>query len=134
MLDIKLMYKKNKKMIIELTLTENHLKLIPFFYNQEIDDNVVGIDKDIMFNMGSHLLEDMAIILGMEDKALKGTQNDAEGRAFDDETEQYLLSLFDFFQHNLYYIETLIHQFIIKGGLTVGTYKALDNELIWEKI
>jgi hypothetical protein len=121
-------------MIIKLELTNDHLKLIPFFYTQEVDDNLVGVDREIMFNMGSHLLEDMAIILGMEDKALKNSENDADGRAFDDETEEYLLSLFDYFNSNLYYIETLIHQFVVKGGLTVGTYQALDNELIWEKI
>ena len=121
-------------MIIKLELTKNHLKLIPFFYTQEVDDNLVGVDREIMFNMGSHLLEDMAMILGMEDKALKNSQNDADGRAFDDETEAYLLSLFEFFNKNLYYVETLIHQFVVKGGLTVGTYQALDNELIWEKI
>ena len=59
-----------------------------------------GIDKNLMFNMGSHLLEDMAIILGLEDKAIKNTQFDAEGRAFDEKTEKYMLSLYDFFNEN----------------------------------
>lgn len=121
-------------MVITLTLTKDHLKLIPFFFVQEFDDEKVGVDKEIMFNMGCHLLEDMAMILGLEGRAIKNTQNDAEGRAFDEETEKYMLSIFDYINDNFYYIETLIHQFIIKGGLTEGSYKALDNELIWEKI
>jgi hypothetical protein len=119
-------------MVIKLELTKDHLKLIPFFFIQELDDDKIGVDKNIMFNMGSHLLEDMAIILGLEDKAIKNSQFDAEGRAFDDETEKYMLSLYDFFNENFYFIETLIHQYIIKGGLKVGTYVAFDNELIWK--
>ena len=121
-------------MIITLNFKKDHLKLIPFFFVQEFEDDKVGIDTNIILNMGSHLLEDMAMILGLEDKALKNTQNDAEGRAFDEETEKYMLSLFDYIVDNFYYIETLIHQFVVKGGLTVGTYQAKDNELIWEKI
>lgn len=120
-------------MIIKLTFTEDHLKLIPFFYSQEIDDDIVGIDKNIMFNLGNHLLEDMATILGLSHKAIKNTKYDAEGCAFDEETEQYLMSIFNFFKENLYYIETLIHQYVIDGGITVGTYEALGNELIWKK-
>ena len=120
-------------MVIRLELTKDHLKLIPFFFVQEFDDEKVGVDKNIMFNMGSHLLEDMAIILGLENKAIKNTQFDAEGRAFDEETEKYMLSLYDFFNENFYFIETLIHQFVIQGGLTEGIYTALDNELIWKK-
>jgi hypothetical protein len=119
-------------MVIKLELTKDHLKLIPFFFIQELDDDKIGVDKNIMFNMGSHLLEDMAIILGLEHKAIKNSQFDAEGRAFDDETEKYMLSLYDFFNDNFYFIETLIHQYIIKGGLKVGTYIAFDNELIWK--
>lgn len=121
-------------MVIELKLTKDHLKLIPFFFVQEFDDDKVGVDKSIMFNMGSHLMEDMAMILGLEDKAIKNTQFDAEGRAFELETEAYMLSLFEYLNDNFYFIETLIHQFIVQGGLTEGTYKALGTDLIWKKI
>ena len=132
--DIKIKKTNINNMIITLNLKKDHLKLIPFFFVQEFEDDKVGIDTNIILNMGSHLLEDMAMILGLEDKALKNTQNDAEGRAFDEETEKYMLSLFDYIVDYFYYIETLIHQFVVKGGITVGTYQAKDNELIWEKI
>lgn len=120
-------------MIKRLTLTKDHLKLIPFFYIQEIEDDEVTISKEQMFNLGSHLLEDMAIILGLTDKAIPNTSENENGRAFDDETEKYMLSLYEDITNNLHDIETLIHQFVGRGGLEEGTYKALDNELIWTK-
>ena len=119
-------------MIIRLNLTQDHLKLIPFFYLEELD-NGVELNTDLLFNMNNRLLEDMALILGMQDKAIKNTQNDADGRAYDDETAQYMIDVYNYVKENIYYIETLIHQFVVKGGLTEGTYKCLDNEMIWEK-
>ena len=121
-------------MIKKITLTEDHLKLIPFFFIQEFDDNEVGVTKEQMFSLGSHLLEDMAMILGLMDKSIENTSESSYGRAFDDETEKYLLELHKYIVDNLLYIETIIHQFVIQGGITPGTYKSLDNVLIWEKI
>lgn len=120
--------------MIKITLTEDHIKLIPFFFVQEFGDNEVGVTKEQLFNIGSHLLEDMAMILGLNEKAINNTAYDAEGRAYDDETEKYMLGLYNYIVENLYYIELIIHQFVIKGGISPGTYKALDNELFWEKI
>ena len=80
-------------MVINLTLTEDHLKLIPFLYQQEFNDTQVGVDKDILFNLGSHLLEDMAMILGKMDAVIPNTLNDGDGRAFNDETEEYMMGL-----------------------------------------
>lgn len=120
-------------MIVRLTLTEDHLKLIPFFFLQEIGDTEVSVDSKHLFLLGSHLLEDMAAILGLQDKVITASKNDIDGAAYVDEAEEYMLELYQYIKDNLYYIETLIHQFIVKGGLTVGTYKAFDNELIWEK-
>ncbi len=121
-------------MIKKITLTEDHIKLIPFFFIQEFGDNEIGVTKEQLFNLGSHLLEDMAMILNMMDKVIPNTAYDADGRAFDDETEKYLLSLYNYIIENLFDIETIIHQFVCKGGITPGTYKSLDNELIWEKV
>lgn len=122
-------------MIKKITLTEDHIKLIPFFYLQELDEDiVVGVSKEQMFCLGSHLLEDMAMILGLMDKAIPNTEDNTNGRAFEDEAEKYMLSLYDFMSQNLYLIEQLIHQFVVKGGITPGTYRCLDTDLIWEKI
>lgn len=121
-------------MRIELNLKKEHLKLIPFFFTQEIGDSVIGVDKEQLLSLGSHLLEDMAMILGLNDKAIPNTENDPDGKAFDDATEFFLLDTYDYIAKNLYYIETLIHQYVILGGLTEGKYECLANELIWRKI
>lgn len=118
-------------MIIRLNLTEDHLKLIPFFYINELD-NGIEIDTDLLFNMNNRLLEDMTLILGLQDKAIPNTENDADGRAYDDETTQYMINVYKYVKEHIYYIETLIHQYVTRGGLKPGKYKALDNELIWE--
>lgn len=121
-------------MIVKLKLTEEHLKLIPFFFVQEFGDNEVGVSREHMYSLGSHLLEDMAVVLGLMDKAVPNTKDDVNGRAFDDETEAHLLGLHDYIVSHLYLIETLVHQFVVNGGLTPGEYKAVDSELIWSKV
>ena len=75
----------------------------------------------------------MSMILGLRDKMIPNTQNDADGMAFDDETESYMKGLYDYLVDNLYDIETLIHQFVVNGGLSVGTYVCKDNEMLWER-
>lgn len=120
-------------MLKKLTFTKDHLKLIPFIFIQENDNEDIEIKKEHMFNIGSHLLEDMSIILGLESHAIKGSENDADGRAFDEDTEKYMIGLYQYIKDNLFYIESLIHQFSVNGGISEGTYKCLDNELFWEK-
>lgn len=115
----------------KITLTEDHLKLIPFIFLEERGDNEVVIDKTHLFSLGSHLLEDMAMILGLQDKAIKGTEEAPEGRAYPDEVEEYMLGLHKYLVDNLFYVETLIHQFAANGGLKAATYKCKDNELLW---
>lgn len=120
-------------MIIRLKLNEDHLKLIPFFYINEVSDEEIEISRNNLFNLNNRLLEDISMMLGLYDKAIENTKDDADGRAFDDETTKYMIDIYKYVNENLYYIETLIHQYVVKGGISVGTYKALDNELIWEK-
>lgn len=118
-------------MIKKITLTEDHLKLIPFLFIEERGDNLITVDKTHLFSLGSHLLEDMAMILGLQDKAIKGTEEAPEGRAYPDDVEKYMLDLHSYLVDNLFYIETLIHQFATRGGLKATTYKCKDNELLW---
>lgn len=120
-------------MIKKLILTEDHLKLLPFILFDEVSDIDVVITKSHLFNLGNHLLEDIATILGRLDEAIPYTNEDAEGRAFSDEFEAYMLSLYEYIKDNLYDIEILIHQFIVKGGLSEGIYKCKDNDMIWTK-
>lgn len=119
-------------MVKRLTVTEDHLKLIPFVLLED-DDNDVKISKTLVFDIQSSVLDDISLILGIRDRAIPNTENDAEGRAFSEEDEKYMLDLYHDIVDNLYFWETLIHQFVCRGGISKGVYKCLDNELIWEK-
>ena len=117
-------------MIIRLKLTDEHLKLIPAFFIQEPDENTIVINKDWLFG-GTHLLEDLSYILGVD--PIKGTEEDSDGKAFSDEDTNHMLEVFNYVKDNLYYIESLIHQCASKGGITSGEYKCKDNEVIWKR-
>ena len=119
-------------MIIHLNLTEDHLKLVKFL---DVRDNgdAVEIPKDGMLTIKNSILDDTALILGYKDKAIKETMEDAEGAAYPDDTEKYLLDTYNYVKDNLYYIETLLHQFAIEG-VKPGEYKCKDYELIWKKV
>lgn len=135
MLGIKINNKKKKNSIMaikRLTLNDDHLKLISSFKIDELDDHHVAVCKNGIYG-GSHVLEDIAMIIGKWDEAIKNTDDDCEGRAFPDELEKYMIELHSYIMDNLFYIESLLHQYVCQGGLTSGTYKCKDNELIWVK-
>lgn len=118
-------------MIKHLTLTEEHIKLISLISFDE-DDEKLFIDKENPYELAGRL-EDIAFVLGYKDKAIPGTEEDPEGAAFPDEIEDHLIEVHRYIVDNLYFIESLIHQYVFKGGITPGTYKCIDTELIWEK-
>lgn len=120
-------------MRITLNLTKDHLKLIPFILIKDDKDEVLEIDKEVMLSLQSTLLEDVSLILGLRDKAIPNTEFDANGRAFPNEIEEYMFNIYNYVKDNLYYIETLIHQFVINGGITEGVYECDDKELLWFK-
>lgn len=117
-------------MIIHLNLTEDHLKLVRFLNIEDVDDDFLKINKKEMLTMRTHILDDIAMILGLRHKAIDGTDGDADGRAYDDESEKYMLDTYHYVSDNLYYIETLLHQMVMEG-VKPGEYVAKDNELIW---
>jgi len=121
-------------MIKRIEVTEDLLKVIPIIFLQEkngFDNKTITIDTSHIFSIGFGLMEDMAMALGIYDRAIKGTEDDPEGKAFSEEDTEYMLSLHKYVVDNIYYIESLIHQYVVKGGIKVGTYKCKDNELIW---
>ena len=119
-------------MVIHLNLTEDHLKLVKLLNIDGEDENFVKIDKKIMLRLQSHILDDVAVVLGYKDKAIKGTEEDPDGSAYPDEVEKYLLDTYHYVSDNLFYIETLIHQ-RCTDGVHPGRYKALDRDLIWSE-
>ena len=120
-------------MIIHLNLTEDHLKLVRFLNIEDNDDDVLTINKKVMLTMQTHILDDVAMILGFTDKAIKGTDEDPDGRAYPDDIEKYMLDTYKYVSDNMYYIETLLYQNVLTG-VQPGEYKANDADLIWEKI
>ena len=119
-------------MIKRITITDDLIKVLPLLYIQAEGDDVVYINRKWLLG-GTHLLEDMSFALGIRDRGIAGTEDDAEGVAFNEDDTKMMMDLYQYISDNLFYIESLIHQFSVKGGLTKGTYKCIDNELIWEK-
>lgn len=119
-------------MIIKLTLTEDHLKLVRMFNIVDYEEDV-SIDKTAMLTVMSHILDDIALVLGLRDKAISGTEESADGAAYPDDVEKYMLDTYNYVRDNMYNIETLLHQFAV-DGVKPGTYKCKDSDLIWEKV
>ena len=115
-----------------LTLTTDHLKLVSCFLIENNEDSV-SIDKTKMLFEQSHLLDDVSLVLGLRDKAIPNTEEDADGIAFPDEIEEYMIETYQYVRDNLYFIETLLHQMILRGGLVPGTYSCDTKLKIWGK-
>lgn len=120
-------------MILHLNLTEDHLKLVRFLNIEDDRDDVLTIDKKVMLTIQSHLLDDVAMILGLLDKAIEGTSEDVDGRAYPDDVEKYMMDTYKYVSENMYLIETLLHQRCMEG-IEPGHYKCRDADMIWEKV
>ena len=120
-------------MILHLNLTEDHLKLIRFLNVEDKDDDFLKINKKVMLTMQTHILDDVAMILGLMDKAIKGTEEDADGAAYPDDVEKYMLDTYNYVSENLYLIETLLHQHVL-DGIKPTHYKCKDSDLVWEEV
>lgn len=116
-----------------LVLTEDHLKLVTCFLIEN-GEEAVSINKTRMLFEQSHLLDDVSLVLGLRDKAIPNTGEDADGLAFPDEIEKYMVDTYKYVRDNLFYIETLLHQNVLKGGIVPGTYECDKKSKIWEKI
>ena len=119
---------------IYVNLTEDHLKLIRNLNVQALTDETVGIVKDNLYG-GTYRYEQMALILGLTDKAVPGTEEDMEtGTLYEKEAQLYMLELDKYIRENLLNIEEILHQFCLKGGLTVGKYVCKDYQHIWHRV
>ena len=68
-------------MILHLNLTDDHLKLVRFLNVEDKDDDFIKINKKVMLTIQSHILDDIAMVLGLRDKAIPNTQEDADAEA-----------------------------------------------------
>lgn len=118
-------------MILHLNLTEDHLKLVKFLNIEDINDDYLTINKNTILTMQTHILDDVALILGLRDKAIKNTEEDADGAAYPNDVEKYMLDTYRYVQNNLYLIETLLHQKVMEGIKPNTEYVCKDNEMVW---
>lgn len=118
---------------VTLNLTEDHLKLITYLNYQYIDNDYCGLDKYSLYG-GTFVMEDVALAIGKLDQAIEGTENDYNGRKFSKELEDYMWELHLYIWEHLELIESLVHQFIVRGGLTPGKYTCIDYEKIWTRV
>lgn len=116
-------------MKIRIKVTDGIIKLLTMSsIGKETEDGVM-IDNEYI--LGGHLLEDMALILGISDKAIPNTKEDADGMAFPDEIEKELLDLNKYIRENRRSLEFLIHQNICTG-LKPGNYEANDYDMLFK--
>lgn len=114
---------------ITLNITEDHLKLIQSLKMYQFNDSVYGVDNYQLF--GDYMYENMALILGFEDKVIPETKEDYLGAKYPQEYMEKMDELYAFFVDNLPYIYDLLLQFSCKGGLKIGKYTARDYQRIW---
>ena len=117
---------------IYVNLTEDHLKLIRNLNVQELKNDIVGIPKDNLYG-GTYKYEQMALILGLMDKAVKGTEEDINGTLYEKDTQLYMMELDKYITDNLLNIEEIVRQFCLTGGITPGKYVCKDYQHIWQK-
>lgn len=122
--------KKNR-----ITLTEDNLKMISALSTQKIDipsdfgyGNYIIAMQDNSLYGGSDILEDVSRILGIYDKHIEGTEENYNGIQFSEEIEKYIYDNHEFIVKNISIIETLVHYYSNKGGLTPGTYNTITFE------
>ncbi len=116
--------------ILHLHLTEDHLKLVRFFNIENENDDFLSINKKTMLTMKTHLLDDVSLILGLRDKAIKNRTEDADGMAFPDEDEKYMLDTYNYVSEHMFEIETLLHQMCMEG-VKPGHYRCSDKDMLW---
>lgn len=116
-----------------LKITNDHLKLLSFALLQDNEDDIT-ISKNAMMVCQSHLLDDVSLVLGLRDKEIPNTKDDADGRAFPDEIEKYMVDTYKYVVNNLYDFETLLHQTILQGGMQEGVYECDPKDNIWKKV
>lgn len=114
---------------ISLKLTKEHIILIKNLNIQKLNDYIFGIDTYNLYG-GTFKFEQMALLLGYQDKILPQTAESIWGPRYEEEVQKHLEDLDGFFIDNLGNIEEILHQFCATG-IKEGTYECKDNIHLW---
>ena len=130
---------------ISVTLNKEHIALIKNFnfnklnvfdnkecIKEELEQKYYGIDTYSMYG-GTFLYEQMAYILGYQDKAIEGTLEDFDGPKYPKEIMDKFNELDFYIVNNITNIEEILHQFC-DVGIKEGKYSCRDNEHIWKYV
>ena len=115
---------------ISVVFTEDIITFIKLLKVQRFNDNQIGYDYYGLYPE-SHLFDFMAMVLGLQDHRIPGTEDNPLGAEYDEETTERLHSIDAYIVENLEYIEEILHQFC-DVGIKVGKYSCLANQRIWK--
>lgn len=118
-------------MKLKVELTEDHIKLIKNFNFERISDKHYGLDTYGLWG-GTYLYEQMAYILGYQDKIIPETIESNLGARYEKEYEEKMMDYDAYILENLVFIEEILHQFCDKGGLKPGIYTCFDYNRQWD--
>lgn len=118
-------------MKLKLEINEDIIKLIKNFNFEKFNDYQYGLDTYSLWG-GTYLYEQMALILGYQDKIIPQTLEDPMGVRYEEEYEKKMIEYDEFIIENLKSIEEILHQFVDKGGIKPGIYTCVDYIRIWD--
>ena len=79
----------------------------------------------------SHLFDFMALVLGLQDHRIVGTEENPLGAEYDEEATERMHEIDAFIVENLEFIEEILHQFC-DIGIKPGKYSCLAYQRIWK--
>ena len=115
---------------ISVVFTEDIITFVKLLKVQRFNDNQIGYDNYGLYPE-SHLFDFMAMVLGLQDHRIPGTEDNPLGAEYDEETTERLHNIDAYIVENLEYIEEIIHQFC-DVGIKVGKYSCLASQRIWK--
>ena len=115
---------------VSLVFTDDIIKFIKLMKVQRFNDGQIGFDNYDLYPE-SHLFDFIAIVLGLQDHRIKGTEENPLGAEYDEEAMKYMFEIDSFIVENIEYIEEILHQFC-DVGIKPGKYSCLAYQRIWK--
>lgn len=115
---------------ISLVFTEDIIKFIKLMKVERFNDNQIGFDNYELYPE-SHLFDFMALVLGLQEHRVAGTEENPLGAEYDEETTKYMHEIDSFIVENLEFIEEILHQFC-DVGIKPGKYSCLAYQRLWK--